>query len=180
MFPAIFLDRDGVIIENRPNYVRSWADVVIYPQALEALVALRDTPYKIIIVTNQSAVGRGIISLETANRINEQLVRVIEERNGRIDATYLCPHTLWEGCACRKPQPGLLLRAAQEHNLDLSRSVMIGDALTDLEAGLAAGFAEVILLGTGRGREQAQLPETAHFAPLLFFDNLFAVVKMVN
>jgi D-glycero-D-manno-heptose 1,7-bisphosphate phosphatase len=180
MFPAIFLDRDGVIIENRPNYVRSWADVAIHPQALEALVALGDTPYKIIMVTNQSAVGRGIISLETANRINGRLVRVIEERNGRIDATYLCPHAPWEGCACRKPQPGLLLRAAQEHNLDLSRSLMIGDALTDLEAGLAAGVAEVILLGTGRGQEQAQLPEAAYFAPLLFFDNLFAVVKTVN
>ena len=177
MFPAIFLDRDGVIIENRPNYVRSWADVAIYPQALEALVALGDTPYKIILVTNQSAVGRGIISLETANRINERLIRVIEERNGRIDAPYLCPHAPWEGCACRKPQPGLLLRAAQEHNLDLSRSLMIGDALTDLEAGLAAGVAEVILLGTGRGQEQAQLPEAACFAPLLFFDNLFAVLN---
>jgi len=180
MLPAIFLDRDGVIIENRPNYVCSWADVDVYPQALEALAALRDTPYKIIIVTNQSAVGRGIISLETAHRINERLVRVIEEGNGRIDAAYLCSHAPWEGCTCRKPQPGLLLQAAREHNLDLSRSVMIGDALTDLEAGLAAGVSEVILLGTGRGQEQAQLPETACFAPLLYFDHLLAVVKTIS
>jgi D-glycero-D-manno-heptose 1,7-bisphosphate phosphatase len=178
MFPAIFLDRDGVIIENRPDYVRSWADVSIYPQALEALAALRDTPYKIIIVTNQSAVGRGLISLETANGINEQLVRAIEERHGRIDATYLCPHAPWEGCVCRKPRPGLLLQAAQEHNLDLSRSLMIGDALTDLEAGLAAGVSQVVLLRTGRGQAQAQLPEAIHFNPLFLFDDLLTMIKI--
>lgn len=176
MHPAIFLDRDGVIIENRPNYVRSWADVDVYGQALAALTAWRDSPYKIIIVTNQSAVGRGIISLAAAQAINERLVQVIEGENGRIDGTYLCPHAPEKGCACRKPQPGMLLQAAEEHEIDLSRSVMIGDALTDLEAGLRAGVAEVMLLQTGRGRAQSQLPEAARFAPLNLHQDLFSAL----
>ena len=177
--PAIFLDRDGVIIENRSTYVRSWADVAIYPQALTALAAIKDSAYKIIIVTNQSGVGRGLFSLKVANQINERLVGVIEAANGRIDAVYLCPHTPWSGCTCRKPQPGMLHQAAQDHHLDLSRSIMIGDALTDLEAGLAAGVAQTILLRTGRGQEQANLPEANNFAPLLLQDNLYTALQQM-
>ena len=180
MSSAIFLDRDGVIIENRPNYVRSWADVDIYPQALTALSNLSHTLYKLIIVTNQSAVGRGIISLATAQGINERLVQVIERENGRIDAAYLCPHAPQAGCACRKPKPGMLLQAAQEHHLDLSRSIMIGDALTDLEAGLAAGLSKVILLRTGRGEEQAKLPAAANFSPLYLHDDLLSAVQSLG
>lgn len=81
--PAIFLDRDGVIIENRSDYVRSWADVEIFPQAIDALVALCDSPYRIVLVTNQSAVGRGIITRETAEGINDRLLAVIHEAGGR-------------------------------------------------------------------------------------------------
>ena len=80
LYPALFIDRDGVIIENRASYVRSWDDVEIYPQALEALARIRSSQYKIVIVTNQSAVGRGIISRNTADSINEKLVEEIETR----------------------------------------------------------------------------------------------------
>ncbi|MEJ2748805.1 MAG: HAD family hydrolase [Anaerolineae bacterium] len=170
--PAIFLDRDGVIIENRPNYVRSWADVVIFEPAVAALARIRHAPYKIIIVTNQSAVGRGIISLETAWDINDRLVREIEKGNGRVDATYICPHAPDDNCDCRKPRPGLLLQAATDHQIDLSRSIMIGDALTDLAAGQAAHVAQTILLRTGRGSVQSQLPQATQFAPLCLYDTL--------
>lgn len=170
--PAIFLDRDGVIIENRANYVRSWADVAIFEPAVAALARIRHAPYKIIIVTNQSAVGRGIISLETAWSIQDRLVQEIERRNGRVDATYLCPHAPSDNCSCRKPQPGLLLQAAAEHQIDLSQSIMIGDALTDLAAGQAARVAQTILLRTGRGSDQAQLPQATQFNPLRVYDTL--------
>lgn len=170
--PAIFLDRDGVIIENRPNYVRSWDDVKIYPQALTALAKIRDTPFKIVIVTNQSGIGRGLIAPEMATAINNRLVRQIERAGGRIDAVFLCPHAPDARCSCRKPEPGLLLQAAEQLAIDLSRSIMIGDALTDLEAGLAAGVAQVALLRTGRGAEQAQLPEANRFKPLRVYDSL--------
>lgn len=169
--PAIFLDRDGVIIENCSNYVRSWADVVIFPQAVAALAAVRDCPYRIVLVTNQSAVGRGHISHATAAAINDRLLAHVRAAGGRIDAVYMCPHGPDDGCDCRKPQPGLLLRAAEELDIDLSRSVMIGDALTDVMAGQAAG-ARTVLLRTGRGGDQERLPAAAKLPPFLIFDTL--------
>ncbi len=174
--PALFLDRDGVINENRANYVRSWADVELYPQALRALALVRDLPYKIIVVTNQSAVGRGIISLAQAEAINAEIVTAVAQQGGRIDAAYLCPHAPDDNCDCRKPRPGLLLRAAREHGIDIGRSLMIGDALTDLAAGQAAGVAQTILLRTGRGEAQLQLPQAADFVSLTVYDELYQAV----
>ncbi len=153
MRPTIFLDRDGVIIENRPNYVRSWGEVVFIPGALPALVELAASPYAIVIVTNQAGVGRGFISLAEAEGINQRVRDEIVRAGGRVDGLYLCPHTDVDGCDCRKPRPGMLLRAARELNLDLSRSWLIGDALTDLQAGEAAGVRPLLVL-TGRGAEQ--------------------------
>lgn len=171
-YPALFLDRDGVIIENRAHYVRSWADVTFLPQAVEALARIQPIPHKIILVTNQSAVGRGIITLETAQAINDRLVEVIRKGNGRIDAVYMCPHAPNDQCPCRKPKAGLLLQAANEHAIDLRRSIMIGDALTDLSAGNAAGISNTILVRTGRGRSQAILPQANHYMPFQIFDTL--------
>ncbi len=88
---AIFIDRDGVIIENRYDYVRSWEDVAIYPQALRALSMICDSDYKIVIITNQSAVGRGIISQSTADEINHRLIMEIQSVGGRIDGVYHVP-----------------------------------------------------------------------------------------
>ncbi len=170
--PAIFLDRDGVIIENCSNYVRSWADVELFPQAIEALAAIRDSAYQIILVTNQSAVGRGHITVETAAAINDQLLGIIHAAGARVDAVYMCPHGPDDGCDCRKPLPGLLLRAAEELDIDLRQSVMIGDALSDIQAGQAAGVGEAILLRTGRGRDQEQLSAAVDLPPFLIFDTL--------
>ncbi|CUS03396.2 D,D-heptose 1,7-bisphosphate phosphatase [Candidatus Promineifilum breve] len=169
--PALFLDRDGVIIENCSNYVRSWADVAIFPQAVAALAAVRDCPYRIVLVTNQSAVGRGLISQATAEAINDRLLAHVRAAGGRIDAVYMCPHGPDDGCDCRKPLPGLLLRAAEELDIDLSRSVMIGDALSDVMAGQAAG-ARAVLLRTGRGGDQERLPGAADLPPFLVYDTL--------
>lgn len=172
MYPAIFLDRDGVIIENRPSYVRSWNDVEIYPQALTALSRLKDSPYKIVIVTNQSGVGRGVIPIDMAEAINRRLLAVIEAAGGRIDGVYMCPHAPQDNCDCRKPRPGLLLKAADQLSLDLSRSILIGDALSDLKAGFSAGLQKIALVRTGRGAQQVQSPEAADMHPFLIYNTL--------
>jgi len=172
MYPAIFLDRDGVIIENRPNYIRSWEDVSIYPQAVLALSRIRSSPYKVIIVTNQSAVGRGLISYPEAETINRRLLAELERAGCRIDAVYLCPHTPEDRCACRKPQPGLILQAAQELSLDVSRSWMIGDAWSDLLAGQTAGILQNVLVRTGRGLEQSLLPKPPGLESAWIYDTL--------
>jgi len=156
MQSAVFVDRDGVIIENRDGYVRSWADVQFIPGALEALAKLAGSRYAIVLVTNQSAVGRGLISLQEAQEINRRVVAEIRAHGGRMDAVYMCPHRPDEGCACRKPAPGMLLQAARELELALASSTLIGDALSDLAAARAAGVRGVLVL-TGRGSDQAAL-----------------------
>ena len=172
MFPGIFLDRDGVIIENRADYVRSLDDVSIFPQALDALVRIRDTPYKVIIVTNQSAIGRGLISYESAQAINSYLVSTIEDAGGRIDGLFMCPHTPEQGCNCRKPNPGLILDAAQFLSIDLQQSLIVGDALSDILAGHSAGIPQLYLVRTGRGIDQLNLPQASELPPFLIFDTL--------
>jgi D-glycero-D-manno-heptose 1,7-bisphosphate phosphatase len=170
--PAIFLDRDGVIIENRAEYVRSWEDVAFIPGVFEALSRLSKENCRIVLVTNQSAVGRGLLSYEEAISINGSILEQIKSHGGRVDGSFICPHAPWENCTCRKPSPGLLLKAAEALSLDLPRSAMLGDALSDLKAGRSAGVALSGLVLTGRGREQNILPEAGPLRPFPVYKNL--------
>jgi D-glycero-D-manno-heptose 1,7-bisphosphate phosphatase len=172
MYPAIFLDRDGVLIENRTDYIRDWSQVKIIPAAIYALSFTPATNYKIVIVTNQSAIGRGLVPLEHAEEINRRLVRLIQQHGGQVDSVYMCPHKPDDGCSCRKPKPGLLLQAAKELSVDLQRSWMIGDAWSDVQAGQRAGVGHTILLRTGRGPEQLLQPRPEEITSHLIFDNL--------
>ncbi|MEA4908379.1 MAG: HAD-IIIA family hydrolase [Chloroflexi bacterium] len=180
MKPAIFLDRDGVIIENRPKYVLDWQDVTVFPQALQALALLRQFPLHIVIATNQSAVGRGQLSMSAARQINANLVQVIERAGGRVDAVFMCPHTPEDQCDCRKPKPGLLLQAAQSLSIDLPGSVMIGDALTDLQAARSAGIHNAILVKTGRGEAQLMLPESSSIDEFHIAGSLLDAVPLIH
>ena len=176
MHRAIFLDRDGVIIENRSDYVLSWSDVEFYPQALEALRRIHPK-IKIVIVTNQSAVGRGLITLDAAQELNQRIEREILNRGGRVDGFFMCPHAPEQTCLCRKPQPGLILQAARELQIDLSNSLMVGDALTDILAGKNAGIRRTILLRTGRGSHQAALPELDLLDDVHIYDTLLDAIQ---
>lgn len=178
MYRAIFLDRDGVLIENRPEYVLRWPDVKILPNAIQALARLQG--YKVVIVTNQSAVGRGLMTLETANDINRKLMEVIRENNGQVDGIYMCPHTPVEQCNCRKPNPGLLLQAARDLSLDLNHSWMIGDAWSDLLAGHAAGVRGVIMLRTGRGSEQLIQLRPENLNEYFIFNDLSEALQWIQ
>jgi len=179
MFPAIFLDRDGVIIENRADYVRDWSQVSIFPNAIKALSNPKLGKYKIVIVTNQSAVGRGIISVKIANNINNRLVDKIHTENGHVDGVYLCPHSPENECACRKPKPGLLLQAAKDLSLNLNQSWMIGDAWSDIQAGQAAGVKGTILVKTGRGEEQLKINTPIDVGDHQVCDNLIKALDLI-
>jgi D-glycero-D-manno-heptose 1,7-bisphosphate phosphatase len=130
MHPALFLDRDGVIIENCPDYVRHWEDVHFIPQALEALGSIRLSPYKIVIVTNQSAVGRGLIPLDIALQINQRIIETVERHGGRIDGSFICPHAPQDNCDAANT--GLAFFTAAQALSWIWRSYLIGDALSDL------------------------------------------------
>jgi D-glycero-D-manno-heptose 1,7-bisphosphate phosphatase len=181
MQPAIFLDRDGVIIENRPDYVQSWAEVKFIPGVLPTLAQLKNTPYKIVIITNQAGIGRGIISPQVVKDIQDNLNREIDKAGGRIDGVYVCPHKPEDGCNCRKPRPGLILQAAQDLGIDLGRSLMIGDNLSDVQAGLAAGIGQVVLVRTGVGSEFARDLDAVGLSFVPVYDDLVeALANLVD
>jgi D-glycero-D-manno-heptose 1,7-bisphosphate phosphatase len=152
--PAVFLDRDGVLNQNRADYVRTWGQVEFLPGVFAAMQRLAGSPFAVVVVTNQSAVGRGLMMVEGLAAINQGIVQQVERAGGRIDAVYACPHTPEDGCDCRKPRPGMLLQAVQDLAIDLARSFLVGDAISDVDAALAAGCRPV-MVRTGRGRKQA-------------------------
>jgi D-glycero-D-manno-heptose 1,7-bisphosphate phosphatase len=148
---AIFLDRDGVINENRADHVKSWEEFKFIPGVLESIRELTATGLPIFVVTNQAAVSRKLVTHDVLNDIHDRLQLEVFRAGGEISHVYFCPHDGHENCDCRKPASGMLLRAAEEYNIDLTQSFMVGDAWTDIAAGLGAG-AKSILLMTGRGR----------------------------
>jgi D-glycero-D-manno-heptose 1,7-bisphosphate phosphatase len=159
---AIFLDRDGVINANRPDHVKAWDEFTFLPHVLDALRQIAASDFLVIITTNQAAIARKMVDEGTVRDIHARMTLAIERAGGRVDAIYYCPHLPEENCNCRKPQPGMYLRAAQEFDLDLARSYVVGDALADVAAAQAIGAQPVLVL-TGRGREQqARLIENNH------------------
>jgi histidinol-phosphate phosphatase family protein len=145
---AIFLDRDGVINRRRVDHVKSWDEFEFLPEALEGLREITRMGARVVMVTNQSAVGRGMISEADLAAIHERMLSEIAAAGGRIDAVYACLHTPLDGCDCRKPAPGLLLRAAADLGLRIEASVMVGDSASDLQAARAAGCASVLVADT--------------------------------
>ncbi len=142
---AVFLDRDGVINRERRDYVRSWSQFEFLPGALPALAALQQSGLPTVVVTNQSVVGRGLISEQELAGIHDLMCARVGAAGGHIEAVYACEHAPSAGCSCRKPGIELLTRAAAELGIDLEESVMVGDALTDVQAARAAGCRPILL-----------------------------------
>lgn len=150
---AVFLDRDGVICENRPDHVKSWDEFQFLPGAKNSLAALSRLDLPIVVITNQAIVGRGIVPAGVVDEIHRRMMAEVEACGGRIDRVLYCPHRPEDGCACRKPQSGMLLQAADEMGIDLRRSYLVGDAASDLVAGQQVGCRSFLVL-TGRGKQQ--------------------------
>lgn len=139
--PTVILDRDGVL-NKRPvqaQYVRTWDEFEWLPGAREALRLFKDAHYRVIVVSNQAGIARGVMTEGDLKRIHKRMQAEVLEAGGRIDAIYYCPHDWDDGCKCRKPRPGMLFQAQRDFNLDLSRTPFIGDDERDVQAGDAAG-----------------------------------------
>ena len=139
--PAVILDRDGVLNKKPPRarYVCTWDDWEWVPGAKQALRLFEEAGYRVIIVSNQAGITRGVMTEEDLAEIHERMKAEVVEAGGRIDAIYYCPHGWDEGCECRKPKPGMLFQAQREFSLDLSRTYFIGDDERDGQAADAAG-----------------------------------------
>jgi D-glycero-D-manno-heptose 1,7-bisphosphate phosphatase len=143
------VDRDGTINEER-HHLATAEDVALIPGSADALVRLRDLGLGIVVVTNQAEVGRGNLPLAALDRINGRLQTLLADRGATVDAIEVCPHRPEDGCECRKPKPGMALRAAARLGFAPDASVVIGDHLADLGMGRAIG-ATTILVRTGHG-----------------------------
>jgi len=150
---AVFLDRDGVLNADRPDYVKSWEEFCLLPGTLAALRELAKSGLPVVVITNQAAINRGLVSFEVAESINLRMMAQLNASGARVDAVGWCPHRPEEGCGCRKPEAGLLTYAAEALDLDLGRSYLVGDAESDIAAGMAVGCKALFVL-TGRGPGQ--------------------------
>jgi histidinol-phosphate phosphatase family protein len=130
---TVFLDRDGVINVDRRDYVKSWSEFKFLPEVFEALRLLRKNNLRVVVVTNQSAVHRGLMSISTLRDIHKKMMRALEAKGGSIEAIYYCPHTPAENCGCRKPRAGMVFKAVKDLKIDLTRSYLVGDSEKDVE-----------------------------------------------
>ncbi len=146
---TIFLDRDGVICRDRDDYVKSWHEFVWIPGAREALKGLNDNHYMTIVVTNQAGVGRGITSQRTVEDIHERMVKEVSQAGGNIEAVYCCPHKPEDKCDCRKPKAGLLQKAARDFAFNPKKSYLVGDKISDIEAGQRMGCTTIMIKNDG-------------------------------
>lgn len=146
---VIFLDRDGVINHDSPDYIRSRAEFEFLPGSLDAIRRLTENGYTLIVITNQSAVARGFITPEELNAIHKTMCETVKQHGGRITDIFFCPHLPEERCSCRKPKPGLIYQAKQRYDIDLARSVMVGDSAKDIGCARNAGCGQAVLVRTG-------------------------------
>jgi len=137
---VVFLDRDGVINKNAKDfYVLEWKDFEFMPGIIEAIKLLNERKIPVYIVSNQSAVGRGLMTMDELKHINDQMLKEITKKGAHIDDIFICPHSPEDNCDCRKPKTGLFKQAEDKYDIDFKDSWFIGDSETDIEAGKKMG-----------------------------------------
>jgi D-glycero-D-manno-heptose 1,7-bisphosphate phosphatase len=183
MRPAVFLDRDGTLLEEA-GYLDRIERLAFFPYTIDAIRLLNRGGFAVVVITNQSGVGRGMYDEEFVGRVHRAVDARVAEGGGRIDGFYYCPHhptaeieEYRRDCDCRKPGPGMLRQAARDLDLDLSRSFAVGDKWTDVEAGNAAG-GKGLLVRTGYGRSSELAPNTT-VAPAAVLDDLIAATAWI-
>ena len=171
---GVFLDRDGTINRDSAAYIKDWSEFYFLPRSIEALRDLTAAGYTIIVITNQSAILRKLISAAELDNIHSKMKTAVQSKGGRISDIFFCPHMPDDNCDCRKPSPGLVLQAHQKYHIDLPASVMIGDSARDIESAHNAGCGYSILVKTGNYQEaQLRLADvnlTAHYVAADLYD----------
>ena len=167
----IVLDRDGVINHDSDQFIKSPDEWRPIPGSLEAVARLNHAGFRVVVATNQSGVGRGLLDIATLNAIHEKLHRALAQVGGRLDAIFYCPHTGDSHCECRKPRPGMLEEIGRRFNVDMTGVPCVGDSERDLLAAQAVG-AQPMLVLTGKGEttlRQGKFPKNTVIFPDLAF-----------
>lgn len=156
----VILDRDGVINQDSASFIKNPDEWRPIPGSLEAIALLNQAGYRVVVATNQSGIGRGLFDMATLNTIHDKMHRALSQVGGRLDGIFYCPHAQDDGCACRKPKPGLFEEISRRFGVELTGVPSIGDSLRDLKASTTVG-AEPLLVLTGKGkatRKEGGLP----------------------
>lgn len=168
----IILDQTGVINQSSGTFIKTPDEWIAIPGSLEAIARLTHAGYRVVIATNQSGIGRGLLDMAAYNAINDKMYKAVNHAGGRIDAIFFCPHTNADKCSCRKPATGLFDEIMQRYGVNLKNIPAVGDSLKDLQAAAAIGAIPMLVLtGNGEVTRAAQgIP-----AHTQIFENLAAV-----
>jgi D,D-heptose 1,7-bisphosphate phosphatase len=179
---AIFLDRDGTLNED-PGYLGEANNVKLFPGTEKALVRLKNLGFNLVVISNQSGIARGLLTVEQVEAVNYRINELLLNFDVQIDGFYFCSahpdFSSEEECECRKPSPKLIIKAANEHQIDLSASYFIGDAVSDIECGINAKV-KTILVKTGRGKESLSILQNENKMPSFVADNLIDACKFIE
>ena len=177
--PTIFLDRDGVINIDSDQYIKTKEEFVFIDKSIEAIVMLFKKGFDIIVITNQSAIGRKLISHQTLNLIFEKMKDDVNKSGAKIKDIFFCPHKPSDKCSCRKPKPGLINLAKKKYNIDLNKSFMIGDSAKDIECAFNAGCFKSILVQTENISKEKILLKQKNIAPDFICANLYEAACLI-
>jgi histidinol-phosphate phosphatase family protein len=176
-YPAAFLDRDGTIIYDK-NYLSNPDKVKLYSFAAESINRLKSAGFKVIIITNQSGIARGIFSEKDLERVHKKFLSLLKKSGASIDGLYYCPHIDEDKCECRKPKIGMPLQAAKKFNIDLKKSFVVGDSIRDYLTGFNMSGKGILIL-TGHGKKQLLKVSQEKTKPLAICKNLKQAVNFI-
>ena len=176
---VVFLDRDGVVNEDSPDYIKKWKEFHFLPGSLEALKKLHTNDFTAIVITNQSMIGRKISGPENLKEIHRNMSDAVKRHGGIIRDIFFCPHRPDENCDCRKPKPGLILQAQKKYDIDLSTACMVGDSAKDIECALSAGLRHAILVRTGNGKRAEFTLKERNIIPDYVAEDLMDAVEWI-
>lgn len=176
---VVFLDRDGVINRDSPDYIKSWSEFEFLPGSLEALKLLTLNGFAAIIITNQSVINRKMVSEKVLDYMHTMMKEVVKSLGGQIKDVFFCPHVPEDRCSCRKPNPGLIFKAKQKYRIDIATSVMVGDSAKDIECARNAGCGHAVLVKTGNGDEAEKILKEKSINPDLIARDLLEAVGWI-
>jgi len=180
----VFLDRDGVINIDSSEYIKNESEFEFIPGSPEAIALLCKNGFHVIVITNQSLIGRKMATQQTLDAIFKKMQEGVKKAGGEIKDIFFCPHTPEDSCSCRKPKPGLILEAQKKYQIDLARSCMVGDSEKDIECARNAGCSKTLLVKTGNGsaavKQLAQKGITPDFIGSDLYETALWIINSVK
>ncbi len=177
---VLFVDRDGVINKDSPGYIKSWSEFEFLPRSLEAIRHLTTNGFDVILITNQSVIHRKLVSKNDLEDIHTRMKEVINHHGGEIKDIFYCPHVPEDRCDCRKPKPGLIVQAQQKYQIDVKKTMMVGDNSKDIECAINARCGGNILVQAGNERTAEKILADKGIVPNFIVNDLYEAARLIT